>query len=363
MTVKNQPKEKNIPLIDISANCRPKNLLIKFGKKYPGLWQVMDIDRYSWEPTYPVPKWSFTTQVASASAFMKFVNSSTQTHVLDEFKQISPSLMMSALTSHFLYSWRATQGVYRVNQELLKVLVDTDFLGSIPSDVLEKIPEWCIYVESPNLKFFPASSNAEVNEAFGFFAQLDPDRETGEPWLSIFIEGKQAYELATIKLIAGHSIAECVKGTVEIIRKRNPKHPISSDQEKNLSRLITPFLNILLFICSQASEIGDGVIKPALPKPKKTKRGNRYFPPDEPKNWDVGVRIGAALKTARELADNESLNGFGTVRPHIRRAHWHGYWYGQRDAVRDFKLKWIPPIAVKVEDYESMPAVIRGVEI
>lgn len=208
----------------------------------------------------------------------------------------------------------------------------------------------------------PTSSNVEVNEAFGFFALLDPDRETGEPWLSIFIDGKQAYELATIKLIAGRSIADCVKGTAEIIRKRNPQHLISSSQEKNLSRLITPFLNVLLFICSQASEIGDGVVKPVLPTPKKTKRGNRFFPPDEPKNWDVGVRIGAALKIAQESADQESVNGGGTVRPHIRRAHWHGYWYGQRDAVRDFKLKWIPPISVNVEDYDTIPAVIRGIE-
>lgn len=349
---------KDIPMIDTSESCRPKDLLIKFSKKYSGLWQEMDFDRTSWEQKYPVPKWSFTTQVASANAFKKYITSISPDVFINES---SPGFMMNALTSHFLYSWRATQGVYRVDQELFKVLVDTESCGSIPSDVLDKIPEWCIYVESPNLKFMPASSSVEVNEAFGFFALLDPDRETGEPWLSIFIDGKQAYELATIKLIPGKSIEECVKGTVEIIRKRNPNHPINSNQEKNLSALITPFLNILLFICTQASELGDGVVKPVLPQPKKTKRGNRFFPPNEPKVWDVGVRIGSALKIARESEGKESESGGGTVRPHIRRAHWHGYWYGQRDTDRYFKLKWIPPIPVKVEDYDNIPAVIRGV--
>lgn len=356
---KNLLEEKLVPLIDLLAACRPKELLIKFGKKYDGLWQVMDVSRDAFAKTGSIPKWAFTTQIISAGAFLNFCDPSFNS---DGTKQIQPSLITGAITSHFLYSWRATQGVYRVDRELLQLLVDTDLCGSVPAAVLAKMPEWCVYVESPNLQFKPASSKGELDEAFGFFALLDPDRETGEPWLSIFIFGKQAYELATIKLIAGKSLSDCVKGTVEIIRERNPEHPISQNQEKNLSTLINPFLNILLFICSQASEIGDGVARPVIPTPKKTKRGNRFFPPNEPNVWDVGVRLGASLRTARELSENQSVNSGGSMRPHIRRAHWHGYWHGQRNTDRDFKLKWIPPIAVKVEDYETIPAVIRSVE-
>lgn len=354
----NQLEENVVPVIELSTNCRPKELLIKFGKKYDGLWQAMDASRGAFAKASSIPKWSFTTQIISAGAFLNFCDPSFN---FDGTKQVPPSLMTEAITSHFLYSWRATQGVYRVDPELFELLVDTDLCGSVPADVLEKMPEWCIYVESPNLQFKPASSKGEQEEAFGFFALLDPDRETGDPWLSIFILGKQAYEMATIKLIAGKSLSDCVKGTVEIIRERNPSHPISKNQEKNLGALIGPFLNILLFICSQASEIGDGVVRPILPTPKNTKRGNRFFPPNEPNVWDVGVRLGASLRTARESSENQSVNSGSTVRPHIRRAHWHGYWHGQRNTDRDFKLKWIPPIAVKVEDYETIPAVIRAV--
>lgn len=354
----NQLNERVTQEIMMPTICRPKELLIKFGKKHDGLWQKMDASREAFAKSGNIPKWTFTTQMISAESFLSFCDPSFN---FDGTKQVPPSLMKDAITAHFLYSWRATQGVYRVDPELFELLIDTDLCGSIPSDVLEKMPEWCIYVESPNLQFKPASSKGELNEAFGFFALLDPDRETGEPWLSIFILGKQAYEMATIKLIAGKSLSDCVKGTVEIIRERNPSHLISQDQEKNLGALINPFLNILLFICSQASEIGNGVVRPVLPTPKNTKRGNRFFPPNKPNVWNVGVRLGAALRTARESSESQCLNSGGTVRPHIRRAHWHGYWHGQRNANRDFKLKWIPPIAVKVEDYETIPAVIRAV--
>jgi len=33
----------------------------------------------------------------------------------------------------------------------------------------------------------------------------------------------------------------------------------------------------------------------------------------------------------------------GTVRPHIRRAHWHGYWTGPREGTQTFVYHWLPP--------------------
>ncbi len=337
--------------------CRAKDLLIRFSKQYAGLWQLMDSDREAYIEKNESPSWSFTSQVVSAGSFNSFVNPNQLTLL-----QLPQHLVTNALISHFLYSWRATQGVYRVDTELLNEIVSTELLGSIPSEVLVKMPEWCIYVETPNLEFTPANSILETNKAHGFFALLDPDRETGEPWLSVFIDGFEAYEMATIKLSPRLSISECVSATIEIIRKRNPSHPISPTQERNMSRLMEPFLNILLFICSQASEIGDGHSKPKLPEPVKTKRGIRYFPPNEPKIWDVGVRIGAALKLARHSTSNDSSDSNRSVRPHIRRAHWHGYWHGRLSEERYFKLKWIPPVAVKVENVDNLPAVIRGVQ-
>ena len=79
-------------------------------------------------------------------------------------------------------------------------------------------------------------------------------------------------------------------------------------------------------------------------------------------SWDVGFRIGAALRLAQSSPDQKGELGGSGVRPHIRRAHWHGFWHGPREGTRSFKLKWIPPIPVKVDDLDAIPAAIRKVE-
>lgn len=42
-------------------------------------------------------------------------------------------------------------------------------------------------------------------------------------------------------------------------------------------------------------------------------------------------------------------------RPHVRRAHWHGFWSGPRksEKQRTFSVQWLPPIAVAMVDVSS----------
>ena len=56
-------------------------------------------------------------------------------------------------------------------------------------------------------------------------------------------------------------------------------------------------------------------------------------------------------------------------RPHIRRAHWHTILSGPRlregqpvpASERQADLRWMPPIAVNLEDAADLPATIRKV--
>ena len=73
------------------------------------------------------------------------------------------------------------------------------------------------------------------------------------------------------------------------------------------------------------------------------------------------MRMGAALRGAlNSHSAGSSVDGSG-VRPHVRRAHWHGYWYGPREGERNFKLKWLPPVAVKIDSVDDLPVVVREV--
>ena len=81
---------------------------------------------------------------------------------------------------------------------------------------------------------------------------------------------------------------------------------------------------------------------------------------------DVGFRIGAALRSAtgRTARDDEpgAPTGVRTA-PHIRKAHFHLYWYGPRDQPeqKTAKIKWLAPIAVNI-DLADIPPTVRQVE-
>ena len=131
------------------------------------------------------------------------------------------------------------------------------------------------------------------------------------------------------------------------------------------ARELAPIVSLLLYLCSTAAEIGRDGQRPAYPTPTRTKRGPRYFPPDQPTTWAVGERIGAALRAAyqREQVGQAGAPTGRRVRPHVRRAHWHTYILGPRgdpEAQRR-ELRWVPPIPVNIEDADALPAVIHHV--
>ena len=138
-------------------------------------------------------------------------------------------------------------------------------------------------------------------------------------------------------------------------------------EAERLSSDISPLVSLVLYLCSQAAEIreaGAGKRMPSRPKPQKTKKGMRIFAPDHPSRWEVGYRLGAALRQA--LSEHEPGEATGThasPRPHIRRAHWHSFWVGKRDQpdARSVTLKWLPPIPVNVTGVEDLTTTVRDV--
>ena len=86
-----------------------------------------------------------------------------------------------------------------------------------------------------------------------------------------------------------------------------------------------------------------------MPKPVKTRRkGLRYFPPDKPRQ--IVFEMPKAPPQTRVAGDGD---GKGTVRPHVRRAHWHRFRVGPRDAAKPtYKTLWIPPIIVHATEYK-----------
>lgn len=72
---------------------------------------------------------------------------------------------------------------------------------------------------------------------------------------------------------------------------------------------------------------------------------------------EVGCRIGSELRAYKRYESERKPYQGGTVRPHMRRAHWHHYWIGPRDGDRKLVLKWIPPTMVGVGKEIKSPTV------
>lgn len=80
--------------------------------------------------------------------------------------------------------------------------------------------------------------------------------------------------------------------------------------------------------------------------------------------WDVGVRLGAALRRAYHDQDTAVIpdtteTGRARPRAHVRVAHWHTYLTGEGRVNR--VLRWIPPVPVNVGSLDSLPASVRVV--
>jgi hypothetical protein len=124
-----------------------------------------------------------------------------------------------------------------------------------------------------------------------------------------------------------------------------------------IAKQLTGIVSLVLYICSVNANLSGQPFKPSA---TRTKRGIRLFPATRMKLWDVGYRIGPLLARSpeRRLQDGE-LTGL-SVRPHVRRAHWHHYWVRSQEN-RELILKWLSPILVNVEEPEQLPATIRPI--
>lgn len=323
---------------------KPKQLLDTFSKaRHKDFWKLFDELRFrrfaaeKWDRTYFAPRGFFIDYLKAW-----FPNNEEAVRVL-------------SLKTHVFGAWRATQGIYRYDQAVYEAVVGMDMPETLPNELFLRLPEWAVYIETPGLKL-------ENDQVHGFFATLEQDQDTS---LVLLVQTeKSLIESVKIKLKPEESLIHCIRESALngyfFKCLEGEAHDGREFYERQVS-LLTPFINLLLFVCTQASEIGNGVHLPTLPVPKKTKSGLRLFPPNQPTTWKVGMRMGAALRVAlNSHSVGSPLDGSG-VRPHVRRAHWHGYWYGPREGERNFKLKWLPPVAVKVDSVDDLPVVVREV--
>ncbi len=334
----------------------PLKLLKNFQKKYKHIFDAIDTVRakkgkepgFDWNDACYIP-------IGTIMSLM--------------YEKYSNEMVLNASVLAALTPWQKTKGIYRFDKDLYHEILGMDLSQmALPTEILLRLTEWCLYIETPSFK---------LNDVLmhGFFVHIEQDIATGSQELRFIrvLENLDTYPLAMH--IGNWTIEEGVQRAFEKAKKNAFEYTnmdvfeVLKNLDENIASeiIITKkLLSLVLYLCSESAEYARE--KPIRPAPVRTKLGYRIPVAEQHKQWEIGVRIGATIRMARQQQDSgyETYSETGrTVRPHIRKAHWHGYWSGSRaedkKEERKFSVKWIPPVFVK-PDVGDLPAVIKKVK-
>ena len=324
-------------------------------RAYPQAWSFYD--RLSQELPADSPAWPAWCYAPLAAAYAVV----SEGHPLSELDRVPDVGRLGALAA-----WRPTQGIYRFDPAVLDALWAQPLDDAIPPAALQRLPEWCVYIETP--------ATAEVARPFlGFFAHLESDANTGGAELRLVLDDGR--RLHPFPLLLGYKSLE---DAVLALDPRPAGQPLlASAVARTVADRITPLVQLVLYLCARNAEIrrGDGLPgTPRIPDPTPTRHGPRWFPPDRPRIWEAGYHIGPALRASYPAAPaapvapvtptadaSPGSGSHASPRPHIRRAHWHAFWTGPRQGPRQLTVQWLPPIPVGVGPDAPVTPTLRRV--
>lgn len=287
-------------------------------------------------------------------------------------ERINAMLTYTVHNAHTLATWRLGKGIYRFDDDLRAALLDTPVAGEIPVDILKRLPEWCVYIETPGYKI-------DDRELYGFFACttrfrgeivlhivtdfMDIERDRILPYVPIPLTGGTIED--ALAQNARRSIAQLKEGArAGAVLPESMREGVTSNQEQIDASVqsvlgdIGPLLSLVLYLCAEDRDLSG---TPIAVTPQRTKRGERFFAAPQPNVIGVGLRLGARLREARGRYESDEVAGQGSVIAHLRRAHWHTYWHGPRSGVRERRLRWLHPIFVNERLTDDAPAVLHPV--
>lgn len=351
------------------AKHRAQRIFEAVAHAYPNAWKLFDLLKKNQgkEPDFEWPDWCYMP-IAGGFAI------ASEKRPLQLSKLAHPAIITA------LGTWRQTKGVYRFDDTLLKDLIKTD-VEDLPKEVLLRLPEWCIYIELDNCNLHP--------DLKGVFVSLEYDVQRGgqEELRLLFDFAKDLKnplsELIPMPLIlTGSTIDESLNALYKSASLQIEANCFSSvdleeigtlSKSKNIdiTYFIQPILSLVLYIC-HTTDVVDRSGELIWRSRVSVKSTKNITIPSDPRVWDVGIRMGQALKKAylQYQTQGESSETHKSMRPHVRRAHWHKFRAGPMknedgNAIptesRELKVKWLPPIPVNIDEDTDLPTTVHKV--
>ena len=227
---------------------------------------------------------------------------------------------------------------YSFDADFVESIVNETWVDLLP-EVIKYAPHNCFYLKVPIGKWdgfivqivevLPSNKNAQDAEFNEF-----------ERWATNHIGVKGVHIMNDPKtiIISDGTKAWSLFGTVIPCNSSMQYEPEALEE---YPFNIMP--NAVAYICSKNADIISHVSS-------KQKRSSRSSSRRRPTWSKVGYRIGNQLRAYNQLhSEQGSQHANGSVRPHVRRAHWHHYWVGP-SSDRRLVLKWLAPIFVALKN-------------
>lgn len=367
---------KDHPFIDASSHVdargpgRPAVMLRLFERAYPDIWDKVECrmtrgNRSAWASLPPAKIHpiitGYTKRWEQYSQRIRPNLSPRQIEMMVHGASVGDTRICMALGV-----WRLSKGVYVVDPTLASAVAASTF-REVPFEVLQRMPEHCVYVAAE------WETQSVMGRVLGFFAHLTLFGE--EPRLMLVLDTDHGLVTAAVMRATDGSIAETHEAEqaaltdmlssewARLSGESVRRDPVA-DLEAAKAAAARRALALVLQLCTEEPDI-DGVPGGAA-APTRTRKGLRPVPPEAVRVWNVGVRLGAALRRACEAADTEadSEHLHGRPRPHLRRAHYHHFWRGSMSAPeqRHLILRWVHQALVNAKGSDDLAVAVRPLE-
>ncbi|MDD2162540.1 hypothetical protein N1078_18430 [Pseudomonas sp. MIL19] len=320
------------------VNVNPLLHLKKVMKDYPAMssWAKVMLQDKGKANAPDWPNWCFLPMGGWAAMIdVSSVIAGGFEHLFDSSKGIG---VLAALGT-----WRYSQGIYRFDPDLLSALTATELSGDLPCELFQRLPEWCVYVETPGLSWLESPLH-------GFWAHMEWDVNHQRKELRFVLNTEDGLIAQPLHL-GKWSVETAISKTMDFAGENDISSGLSElfgldlPLDNILAVELKPLIAILLYLCSEEPEIDPLRMPQASPTKtvfKKGKKGPYLFTPDKPRVLRVGDKAGRLLRIAAQDQDSGR-----TVKSHLRRGHWHGFWTGPRSGQRRFVYHWIAPLVVE----------------
>lgn len=267
------------------------------------------------------------------------------------------AMLSAELTACWL--WRQQKIIYSFDADLARALADqADDLADtdvLPVEQIMHLPYPCIYVKAPQL----------IRGYDGFWSWIEYDMTRKAPELRIqwLMDDMEHTTPGYLHLLPGATLGDCIEDTRREIQRHLP-HPIPAEllEIRTMTQAVLQSLQLVLYLSADNAEIRAQPAAPAKPRKISGKVIGIMDKAAEVQAFDVGIRIGAALRHARVSDPAPGDGGGSPKRSHTRRGHWHHYWTGPRDGDRQLILKWTAPTVIHPEDAPKGELVIYPVK-